>query len=281
MSAERGHAFKLLDPTGATYRQRRDGSTEMVYTLPRPGEKYGPWMEHPHPTEPDGKACGPGGFHAHKRLSWAYAPLRAWPWWMEWEDLIGEDEDKVRVRRCRLRRIAPKLLWRAMRRPFNWGKRAYLRGANLRRADLRGANLSRADLSDADLRGADLRGADLRDTYLDHADLHGADLGRAALRGADLSGADLSSADLSRADLRGAYLYGADLRDADLSRADLSGADLSGANLDYADLRDADLRDADLHGAYLGCADLSGAMRSDESKEPARNDPQAAPPVGK
>ena len=46
---------------------------------------------------------------------------------------------------------------------------------------------------------ADLRGADLRE-----ADLRGADLWRADLRGADLWGANLREADLWRADLRGA-----------------------------------------------------------------------------
>src|SRR5512137_489315 len=53
-----------------------------------------------------------------------------------------------------------------------------------KRADLRGA-----DLRDADLCGADLRGADLRD-----ADLCGADLCGADLRGADLCGANLCGA---------------------------------------------------------------------------------------
>ena len=61
------------------------------------------------------------------------------------------------------------------------GKRADLRGADLRVADLRDADLRHAHLRVADLRHADLRGANLRD-----ADLSGADL-----RGANLSGADL------------------------------------------------------------------------------------------
>ena len=56
------------------------------------------------------------------------------------------------------------------------GKRAYLRGANLRSADLRGANLRSADLSGADLSGANLRAADLRDANLRDANLWGADL---------------------------------------------------------------------------------------------------------
>ena len=97
---ETGYGFKILDPTGATYpQQRRDGSREMVYALPRPEEKWGPWMEHPNPAEPDGKACGSGGFHVHKRLSWAYAPVRGWPWFAQWRGLIGEDDEKVRLSR--------------------------------------------------------------------------------------------------------------------------------------------------------------------------------------
>ena len=49
------------------------------------------------------------------------------------------------------------------------GKRAHLRGADLRGADLRGANLRGADLHYADLSGADLHYADLSG-----ADLRGA-----------------------------------------------------------------------------------------------------------
>ena len=91
------------------------------------------------------------------------------------------------------------------------GKRADLRGADLREADLSGANLRGADLSGANLRGADLsganlRGADLRWADLSGANLRGANLRGANLRGADLSGADLSEANLSRANLRGANL---------------------------------------------------------------------------
>ena len=73
----------------------------------------------------------------------------------------------------------------------NGGKRADLRGADLRDANLYGADLRDADLRDANLYGADLYGADLRD--------------------ADLRGADLRDADLRGADLRDANLYGANL----------------------------------------------------------------------
>ena len=79
------------------------------------------------------------------------------------------------------------------------GRRADLRGADLREADLRGANLRGADLWGADLRGADLWGANLRE-----ADLWGADLRRANLREANLQEANLRRANLWEANLWGA-----------------------------------------------------------------------------
>ena len=134
------------------------------------------------------------------------------------------------------------------------GKRAYLRGADLRHADLCGADFYGADLRGADFYGADLRevdlyGADLRGAYLRHANLHHADL-----RHADLYGADLSHADLCGANLREAELEGVNL-----SHADLCYADLCGANLRHAELCHADLRHADLHGADLCETELEGA----------------------
>jgi len=211
--------FKFLDPTGATYWNNQ----ETVYALPHPGEKWGPWMTHPHPGEPDGQACGPGGYHAMKRCDATYAPVNWWPWWVQVRRILGQDDEKVRAVEIRLRRISPRIWHRWLRLGLG-GTDANLRWAYLRWADLRGADLSGADLSGAYLRGADLRGAYLR----------GADLS-----GADLSGADLREADLRRAYLRWAYLTGADLR----------GADLRGADLREADLREADLREADLREA--------------------------------
>ena len=76
------------------------------------------------------------------------------------------------------------------------GKRADLRGTNLRWVNLRGADLSGADLRWADLRGTNLRWADLRWANLREADL----------RDADLRGANLRGADLREANLNGAYL---------------------------------------------------------------------------
>lgn len=63
----------------------------------------------------------------------------------------------------------------------------------------------------ADLRGADLRHANLFNADLRNADLNGANLSYANLIGADLSGADLNGANLSSADLRDTNLRGADL----------------------------------------------------------------------
>ena len=73
------------------------------------------------------------------------------------------------------------------------GKRADLRGANLRGANLGGANLEGAYLADANLRDAYLRDAnlenvDFRDANLGDADLRGANLGDAYLGDAYLGG---------------------------------------------------------------------------------------------
>ena len=86
------------------------------------------------------------------------------------------------------------------------GKRADLRGADLRGVDLRGANLH-----EADLRGANLYRADLRGTNLCEADLHRANLREANLYKTNLYGADLRITDLSGANLNRTNLYGADL----------------------------------------------------------------------
>ena len=86
------------------------------------------------------------------------------------------------------------------------GKRANLRGANLRDADLIGVNLSYADLRDADLIGINLRGANLSYADLRDADLIGINLSYANLSGANLSGANLSYANLIGANIR--YVIG-------------------------------------------------------------------------
>ena len=125
-------------------------------------------------------------------------------------DVLGEDDDKLRVSRCRVVDVfdAPALIrdgWCAGANLCG----ADLRGANLRGANLRGADLWDADLWDANLRGANLWGANLRGANLRDANLWGANLRGADLRGANLWGANLCGADLWDANLRGANLWDA------------------------------------------------------------------------
>ena len=120
-----------------------------------------------------------------------------------------------------------------------------------KKADLKGADLRWAYLQGADLKGAVLQGADLRWAYLRWA----------YLQGADLKGADLQVAFLQGADLRWAYLQGADLKGAYLRWAYLQGADLKGAFLQGADLQGAFLQGADLQGAFLQGADLQENLK--------------------
>ena len=140
-------------------------------------------------------------------------------------DVLGEDDDKIRVSRCRVVDVfdGPALI-----------RDGWCRGADLRGANLRGAGLGYADLWSADLGYADLRGANLG--------------------GANLWGADLRYADLGGANLRYANLGYANLVYANLGHADLGGANLRGANLWYANLWGAYLGYADLGDAYLGYA---------------------------
>ena len=62
------------------------------------------------------------------------------------------------------------------------GKRANLRGADLRGFCLAGVNLSKADMSGANLSGVDMRGVNLAGADLHDANLAGADLGPLARR---------------------------------------------------------------------------------------------------
>ena len=68
----------------------------------------------------------------------------------EQADVLCEDDDKIRVSRCRVVDVfdGPALI-----------RGGWCLGADLRYADLRRADLRRADLGGADLGGADLRGA--------------------------------------------------------------------------------------------------------------------------
>ena len=72
-------------------------------------------------------------------------------------DVLGEDDDKVRVSSCRVVDVfdAPALI------RDGWCAGADLSGANLSGADLSGAHLTRADLYRANLYRAHLTGADL------------------------------------------------------------------------------------------------------------------------
>ncbi len=128
-------------------------------------------------------------------------------------DVLGEDDDKLRVSRCRVVDVfdAP----------------ALVRDGWCAGADLCGANFYGANLSGADLYGANLTRANLTRAYLTRADLSGADL-----TGASLSGANLTRANLTRANLSGAYLTWADLSGADLTRANLTRANLTRAVAD-------------------------------------------------
>ena len=137
--------FKFLAPDGCTYY----GGKPFAYNLPRRGEKWA-LTEHPNPAEPDGEQCGAGRLHLMNGLDAQYAPVNWWVWWARGVgEQIGGDEEKTAFAAVELRRITRDVFWRALR--LGWGRRADLRGADLRGADLRGA-----DLSNATLRGADL-----------------------------------------------------------------------------------------------------------------------------
>jgi len=233
--------FKIL---GASYCTWFKGK-QTEYAVPGPGVKWGPVMRHPKPAPPDGKPCGPGRFHLMKYLSLVFHP-GGYPWFAEYWEVTGEDEEKVAVPALRLRRIDRRVLCRALRPPFNWGRYSDLGWINLSKGDLHGANLRGASLYlaalvEADLRWADLTGADLTNANLARANLReanliGADLGWANLRWANLTGANLTNAVLCwsyllDADLRGADLTRADLTNANLTRANVTGANLTGANL--------------------------------------------------
>ena len=181
--------LKFLDPTLCTEYQ----GVRTSYAPALSG-----WMEHPAPVAPDGRDCGPGGWHIMLKCSARYAPTQWWPWHAYSRGVLGRSDEKARIAAIHLRPIAPRTWWRYLRR---FGRRADLTwanlyGADLTRAYLTGANLYGANLYGADLSGANLSGADLTGAYLTWANLSGADLSGAYLTGADLSGADLTWANL-------------------------------------------------------------------------------------
>ena len=127
-------------------------------------------MTHPTPAEPDGQACGPGGFHMMKGLNATYAGSNWWLWDAQWSGLLGEDAEKCRVISVRLKRIQPEELWRRLREGTG-------RGANLKGAHLWGAHLEGANLKGANLWGANLEGANLGNTDRAYAEREGATMG--------------------------------------------------------------------------------------------------------
>ena len=118
------------------------------------------------------------------------------------EDVLGEDNHKLRVKRCTVLRRWTIKEWIKAHSGFH----------NFFLANLWGADLQKADLQGADLRGANLREANLREANLWGSNLRGANLREANLRGADFRGANLQRAYLQGADFRGANLRGIDLR---------------------------------------------------------------------
>lgn len=72
------------------------------------------------------------------------------------QDVLGEDEVKLRVSRARVLEV---FLFSRLVAAATAAERANLSGASLSRADLSGADLSWANLSWADLSGANLSGA--------------------------------------------------------------------------------------------------------------------------
>ena len=133
-----GRGWKFLDPTGCTY---WDGA-EFQYPLPRPGEKWGPWITAPKTADYDGDDCGHGRLHIMNRLDARYAPSNWWPWFAEWRGLVGRSNEKTGASAVRLRRVSPRVFARIIR--LGW-----CAGAVVRDANLRGADLSDADLRDA------------------------------------------------------------------------------------------------------------------------------------
>lgn len=144
------------------------------------------------------------------------------------------------------------------------GRRANLRGYDLRGYDFTGVNLSEASLRGADLSGstffnAVMRGADLAEAVLDnanfrHANLEGATLSRARAGGAyfedaNMAGANLQSASFNESVLSRANLHAANLRDVRMQRANLTHAVMTEANMRGGDFTDSLFESANLANA--------------------------------
>jgi uncharacterized protein YjbI with pentapeptide repeats len=96
------------------------------------------------------------------------------------------------------------------------------RHASGKKADLRGADLRKVNFEGADLRFADLRAADLSGSNLSQADMSNADL-----RGANLSEAVCISTKFVNARLEGPNLYGVDLRTAVMEYSQMAAVNMT------------------------------------------------------
>lgn len=199
--------YKFLDPMLMTYFQ----GIGTVYPVPGPGEKWGPWLVHPRDYSPDDMACGPGGFHLMKNLDARYAQIPWGAWYAEGDGLLGEDLEKARFSRVRLRRIPRKTLHRLLRLGASSGK--VLSGASLSNADLRDADFRLTVFRNSNLHGANLTGADLAGAALMNANLRYANLDRADLQDANLARASLTNISFSYTNFKGTNLHHAILDD--------------------------------------------------------------------
>lgn len=199
--------YKFLDPMLMTHFR----NIETVYPVPGPGERWGPWLFHPRDYQPDDMACGPGGFHLMKNLDARYAQVPWGVWYAKGEGLLGEDFEKARFSRVRLRRIPRKTLHRLLRLGAATGR--VLSSASLSSADLHNANFRYTVFRNSNLYGAILRGANLAGATLTNANLRYANLDNANLQDANLSCANLTNIDFSYTNFKGANLYHAILDD--------------------------------------------------------------------
>ena len=158
-----------------------DGTTRDGFRWP---VGVGGWVEQDGPA--DGEACGVGlhlgltvaGLSSAHRLTESILLAVGW---LD-EDVLGQDECKIRVRRCWVLPGVTAGLPQVLR--DGWGQ-----GADLSRANLTGANLAGTNLT-----YTNLTGAYLTDAYLTYANLTGTNLTDAYLAGAYLAGADLTGA---------------------------------------------------------------------------------------
>jgi hypothetical protein len=86
------YGFRFLNAAGGT----KPGSDREHYSvLPRPGQKWSDWTEHPNPASPSRLACGPGRLHVILQLYAKYAPAGWWVWYARWrpEDELGRSSE--------------------------------------------------------------------------------------------------------------------------------------------------------------------------------------------